>query len=770
MAQFIRQHEKALANSLQLTVQRRKPQNSSPTTVPPPSTGTTNHSSTSTIAAALSFAGINFKSSSVKSAQMTLTPHHLFYLLSRFEELGVNIGPMTVRMESIHSDTSPTNYISFLQARNPQKARGDTDSIHSVSSIRSVMSGMSQLWSNIGLSMSSSKSEKARLALENDLKYIYGAFTKLPALRLAPDHRASLIKGYEQFPFDTAVPLFAFKNLQQLEMIDLDFRSFHGWDRLADQLCFLVVKRGNVDDPLDLLENIVLDDADKRRRRSNRGQAAPSTPSWSVPSTPQEEYARSHSDPGSPQHISPGTSPRIKARGEDATPQATPTRLKTRSHTFVEGSSPKRPTPIRPSSAYRHARSYSSRVNRSGSASSHSSDALATPGRNDGNTNSHTLPTVKWQRLVYLALTDNGLTALPARSLQPVATTLKYLSLASNLFTEIPDSIAKLTRLVSLDLSNCMIDTLQTLTTCPLPAITTLKLRSNRLQSLAGIERLPSLENLHVQDNKLSDPDEVARLTQSPNFKRLFVKHNPLTKKYPDYRVRILNHFRRVPGYSEDIILDDQPATYSERKNLIERAKEAEPISIPIIKPSEPKVVVVQDTLSSGPVLEASQRLSSVTMQRQESAASNTRKKSMRKRVIEFSDNDPTPVQDTKLPSGRKEDSATPTKVPAIRQILSDKSTPLANSLSEPNLTVHHISERPTIDILPQTDGDDYRRNVEELRLKLGNTWLSALGEQHNQWQSDTHVPTLASTHPIPPQIHQYHTTQAIVGVGGSLL
>lgn len=273
-----------------------------------------------------------------------------------------------------------------------------------------------------------------------------------------------------------------------------------------------------------------------------------------------------------------------------------------------------------------------------------------------------------------------------------------------------------------------------------------------------------------MQDNKLSDPDEVARLTQSPNFKRLFVKHNPLTKKYPDYRVRILNHFRRVPGYSEDIILDDQPATYSERKNLIERAKEAEPISIPIIKPSEPKVVVVQDTLSSGPVLEASQRLSSVTMQRQESAASNTRKKSMRKRVIEFSDNDPTPVQDTKLPSGRKEDSATPTKVPAIRQILSDKSTPLANSLSEPNLTVHHISERPTIDILPQTDGDDYRRNVEELRLKLGNTWLSALGEQHNQWQSDTYVPTLASTHPIPPQIHQYHTTQAIVGVGGSLL
>lgn len=751
---------------MQLTVQRRKPQNGSPTTVPP-SPGTLNTSSSGPIAAALSFAGLNFKSSSVKSAQMTLTPHHLFYLLSRFEELGVDIGPMTVRIESIHSDTSPANYISFLQARKPPRSRGDADSIHSVSSVRSVMSGMSQLWSSMGLSMNSSKSEKARLALENDMKYIYAAFTKLPSLRLAPDHRTNLIKGYEQFPFDTAVPLFAFKNLQQLEIIDLDFRSFHGWDRLADQLVLLTVKRADVDDPLDVLENIVLDDLERRRRRSNRGQQAPSTPSWSVPSTPQAEYARSHSDTGSPQQISPGTSPRIQPRADDMRMDATPTKLKTRSHTFVEGTSPKRPTPVRPASAYRHARSYSSRVNRSGSGSSHSSDALATPNRNEGGTNSHTVPSVKWQRLVYLSLADNGLTALSARSLQPVATTLKSFNLSSNLFTEIPDSLAKLTRLMSLDLSNCMIDTLQTLTVSPLPAIITLKLKSNRLQSLAGIERLPSLEILDVRDNKLSDPDEVARLTQTPNFKKLYIRHNPLTKKFTDYRVRMLNHFRKVPGYNEDIILDDQLPTYSERKSLVERVKETDSLVVPPIKNSEPKVVVVQET-DPGSVLEASQRLSSVTMRRQESTASNSRKKPTKKRIIEFSDNETTPVQEPKQLAEVREEAKTPTKASTTRQILSDKAmthTDVSSKVDKPLSP----EERPTIDVLPQPDGDDYRRNVEELRLQLGNTWLTALGEQHNPWQSDGHIPTLTSTHPIPPQLHHYHTTQAIVDVGGSL-
>src|SRR6202044_3644266 len=119
---------------------------------------------------------------------------------------------------------------------------------------RSVMSGMSSLWASFGLgSSAASRGERQKAAIEMDLKYLYSAFTKIPCLRLAPDRRARLIQGYEEFPFDTAVPLLAFKNISALEVVDIDIRQFFGWDRLAEQLRSLTVKRAGVDDPADVL-------------------------------------------------------------------------------------------------------------------------------------------------------------------------------------------------------------------------------------------------------------------------------------------------------------------------------------------------------------------------------------------------------------------------------------------------------------------------------------------------------------------------------------
>lgn len=750
-----------------MTVQRRKASQNASTPTTPTSPGVPAPSSTSTLAAALSFAGLSFRSTNVKSAQLTLTPHHLFYLLSRIEELDVDVGPMNVRIESIHNDSA--NYISFLQAYKRPEGRSDADSIHSVSSVRSVMSGMSALWSGAGLSSSSSKSEKARLALENDMKYIYGAFTKLPALRLTPDHRTPLIKGYEQFPFDTAVPLFAFKNLQQLEIIDLDFRTFHGWDRLADQLRLLTIKRGKLDDPIDLLEKIVLDDAEKRRRRSNHAQSN-TTPSWSVPPTPQVEYARSNSDSGSPQHVTPGTSPATSAQREDHA-RETPVRPKTRSQTF-EGTSPKRPPPTRPASSYRHARTYSSKAKRAGSGSSNSSDHTTTPARSDTavNTNYNILPATKWQRLVYLSLADNGLHALSERSIQLLVPSLRSFNLSSNLFSEIPESLSSLSKLVSLDISNCMIESLQTLAAHPLPAITTLKLKLNRLTTLVGIERLPSLENLDISGNKLSDPDEAARLAQIPNLRRIWVKHNPLTKRFPDYRVRIMNHFRRIPGFTEDIIIDDQPATYAERKQLIERATELERIAAISPAPSQQKIVLVQEPIKKQQsVLEASNKLSIVTLQRDPSTAS-TRRKGTKRRIVDLSVADsssPTKLVDQENPyfadvaissdppPSYLEPTSTATDKPALPD-LSTSPTPITDDEMARTLT----NNSPT--------GDGYRRNVEDLRLKLGNTWLTALGENNpTHWQSDNDLPALSPSHQ-PPKLHHYHSTPPVINVGAN--
>jgi len=317
LASFVRTHEKALANALQFrrqTVSRHgASQSVSAVSVPPspslPERPATSASNSNGLAAALSLGSLSFTSHSVKSAKLALTPHHLFYLLSRFEELGTPVGPMKIRLENLHDSSTSANYVSFLGNTSRSRSRGsDAVSIRSVSSVRSVMSGMSALWASfgIGASISAARTERQKAALQADLKYLYSAFTKIPCLRLAPDWRARLIRGYEEFPFDSAVPLYVFKNVQALEVNSIDFRQFFGWDRLAEQLRSLTLKRASIDDPAEILIDIVLDDMDKRRRRTSKSQSSPTTP-WPAHSSPRRsstaphaELHRSASVPGSP--------------------------------------------------------------------------------------------------------------------------------------------------------------------------------------------------------------------------------------------------------------------------------------------------------------------------------------------------------------------------------------------------------------------------------------------------------------------------------------
>ncbi|KAL4961671.1 leucine-rich repeat domain-containing protein [Aspergillus stella-maris] len=629
LASFVRTHEKALANALQL---KRQPTKNGHTTQSGSSAGSTS----STLAAALSFGALKFTSQSVKPAKLTLTPHHLFYLLSRFEEISIAVGPMNVRLENIHTEVSQS-YVSFLNK--PQRSKGDRDSIHSVSSVRSVMSGMSSLWSSFGLvsNAASSKSEKAKAALEADIKYLYSAFTKIPCLRLAPDRRARLIRGYEEFPFDTAVPLHSFKNLSALEIIDIDYRSFYGWDRLSEQLRTLTLKRANIEDPAELLTGIVLDDIDKRRHRSSKHQSSPVL-GWSGNSIPRpvstHEAGGSLSAPGSPVAST--------ALGSSTSPQAA-----SMIRLASEGAKP-RPragsiSPSRPSgskhSVHRHHRGQSSRIRRTGSGSSNSSENSGYRTGSSSNLLATILPPSKWRFLRHLGLPDNSLTSVSAAGLAPVANTLHSLDLSTNLFTEIPDSLASLIALRALNLSNCMIESLHSLSRNPLPAITALNLRANRLRSLAGIERLLSLERLDLRDNNLSDPTEVARLTSLPEIREIWVAGNPFTKTHSNYRVVIFNLFRRTPGYSEDIIIDGSGPGYTERKQLVERV--AEPEVLPVIRStaadnstlvSKHSILPAAGNTRSGQDVEISRVEHLVN---EDGVSSSRRKKSQRRRIVD---------------------------------------------------------------------------------------------------------------------------------------
>ena len=551
---------------------------------------------------------------------------------------------MNVRIENIYTNQSPANYVSFLSQPSKPKGRSDKDSMHSISSIRSVMSNMTSFWSSLGIGSSTAKTEKAQLQLQADTKYLYSAFTKIPCLRLSPDHRARLISGYEEFPFDTAVPLWAFKNLSSLEIYDVDFRQFFGWDRLAEQLRSLTIKRGNLEDPLDLIVHIVLDDMDKRRRRSSKPQSPP-IPSWGGPPSPAVRHSEHRT-----MSFSAGTSDTTQFRG-GASPRGS-LHYRGQSEIIIakaprnKSNSPTRPTSARHNSSYRYVKVGSERMRRSGSGSSNSSTHSLSGTSGHRSTSNllamGILPASKWRFLRHLSLADNSLTSLNATGLAPLANTLQSLDLSSNLFTEVPDCLATLTALRALNLANCMIESLHSLAKHPLPAIAVLNLRSNRLQSLAGIDRLFSLERVDVRENKIIDPMELARLTGIPDIRDIFVVGNPLTKLHSNYRITIFNLFRAAAGYSEDIYIDSTGPGYSERRQLKDRAAEPAALlvaKLPIATIGSPGPAVELDHIPS----DVSSRIITVdrpiphSVQSEAIVSSTRRRKSTKRRIVDLS-------------------------------------------------------------------------------------------------------------------------------------
>ncbi len=781
----------------------------SPTIPERPSTAS---STSSTLAAALSLGSLSFTSHSVKSAKLALTPHHLFYLLSRFEELGIPVGPMTVRLENLHDSTTSANYVSFLgQSQRAQSRGSDVVSIRSVSSIRSVMSGMSALWASfgIGASISAARTERQKAALQADLKYLYSSFTKIPCLKLSPDWRARLIRGYEEFPFDSAVPLYVFKNVQALEVTDIDFRQFFGWDRLADQLRSLTIKRAALDDPADILIDIVLDDMDRRRRRSSKTQSSPTTP-WAGPGSaspkrsptiPHAELRHSTSAPGSPDardssaHLPIGSlNSDIEAEPEDSVvrdsrrpslprvdaeePRSPGKSSRPRSH------SPRRPSSSRNGSANMRG---SYKVRRSGSGSSHSSlsDSWHQRGSSSNLLSIRILPASKWRFLRHLSLADNSLTSIPANSLSPLSNTLYSLDLSANLFTQIPDSLANLTALRALNLANCMIDSLHSLTRNPLPAITAINLRNNRLQSLAGIEKLYPLERLDLRDNRLTDPMELARLTGLPEIREIYVEGNPFTRTHRDYRITIFNLFRKTPGYTEDITIDTTGPSYSEKRYLVERI--AEPPAVPVIKPQPQelpavdvsKPAIIYDT-PRGPAVLRKERPAPKATNSEVNTSSTRRRRAPKRRIVDLATNEnplphAQPVDrygehsgpENLAPAGNYRISQAEEPADTSSHVLID--SPLPNvqppgipridaSVLPPLSPVFAPGESPTGENSWQSSqewdvgGEMYRRRIEALRNKIGDNYLHVLAEEN--WDQSRPVAFVA-----PSALHSSPTT-----------
>ncbi|KAL2123890.1 hypothetical protein VTJ04DRAFT_255 [Mycothermus thermophilus] len=828
LATFVRAHEKALANALQRrrqSVSRHGPSNSissipaghippSPTVPERPSTSA---SASNAFAAAFSLGSLSWMSSSPKSTRLTLTPHHLFYLLSRFEEMGISVGPMKIRLENLHDPMASANYVSFLSQTHRSKTRGsDVGSIHSVSSIRSVMSSISSLWASFGFgsSISAARTERQKAALQADLKYLYSAFTKIPCLKLSPDWRLPLIKGYEEFPFDSAVPLYAFKNLQELEVCDVDFRQFFGWDRLADQLRQLVLRRASIEDPADVLFDIVLDDMDKRRRRTSKTHNSSPTPPLpkaasprkSSPAIPNIDFSKSAPLPGVPGPRKSTLDLQIGQLGEVAADQDIPQGPDSRRPSIVriDAGEPDSPSkndtrnrsysPKRPGTSRTQASCVRSshKIRRSGSGSSNSSLSDSWHGSRSSSTllaTGNILPSSKWRFLKHLGLPDNALTAIPATSLAPLANTLLSLDLSSNLFTQIPDSLAVLTALRALNLAHCMIDSLHSLTRNPLPAITALNLRANRLQSLAGIEKLLPLERLDLRENKLTDPMELARLTGLPEIREVYVEGNPFTRTHRDYRIIIFNLFRRTPGYTEDILVDGTGPTYSEKRYLVERAEVPPPV--PVVKPEPTDMPPVVDVSKPAITYDAPIKEHAVlrkdkplpkTATTEVNTSSGRRRRAPKRRIVDLATNDTPvpyarPVERPSQPApvaavadDRRDDApdvnvnyrtSNPPETQDLLPGSSQQTTsqPIAQSLAEAAprdiLRINTTTDSTAVPKLssPGSDfgssprsvdwdaeGELYRQRIEDIRSKVGAGYLSVLGEEGGLHQRHDHL------------------------------
>jgi hypothetical protein len=388
------------------------------------------------------------------------------------------------------------------------------------------------------------------------------------------------------------------------------------------------------------------------------------------------------------------------------------------------------------------------------------------------------LPSSKWRFLRHLSLAENGLTDISVASLAPVAGTLQSLDLSGNLLNTVPEALASLTHLRALNLSNCMIEQLNTLTQSPLPAITTLNLRSNRLQTLSGIEKLYSLERVDVRDNNIKDPTEIARLTGIPNIIDVYVAKNHFTRTHPNYRVTIFNLFRSTPGHSQDVTIDSQGPTSQEKKQLVDRVPEA--FGLPIVKP-EPEedhsvtgavhdsFIPAEDTTPlppHSPPTYGHRRHQSDLGPRQ----SQRKKKAPRRRIVELSqaeiqpppldlpEPDPVPTlsEVAPRPESEPEEPTTPdaaastsayTTAPTTqtRKAATAPSRPqLETSFSTPAAVprIHDPSDDDTGSSVPHspqdvTDSasggadttDLYKQKIESLKTELGPNWLTALND-----------------------------------------
>ncbi|CAB54154.1 Leucine Rich Repeat domain protein [Schizosaccharomyces pombe] len=469
-----------------------------------------------------------------RPVQLQLTVHHLYYLLTKFEELGVNTGPLNIRIENLHSETFPSDYTSFLNQSPKKNDFDDNMSLNSIVTMGSILSNVSSVWSIFSTAPSEASETRNKQRILAILRYIYSCFTKLPAISLVYNPKTPLISQYEEFPLDTAVPITVFKNLSSLEIRGYDIRSIFGWDFLSTTLKSLILHHCDLADLSEVLIKLVLDDAELYRFRSSR-QTYPQQPN----SQPCEQH---------PAHANLRRS--VSLGSKDYLKSSHPPVHKTLSQSVL-------------------VLSKDGNASSSGGTENQSANSSSSLMEKDA-----ILSSSSWSQLLYLRCSSCKLKSIPKNvflSLQ----SLVSLDLSGNELTEIPYALGELPQLCSLNLASNKITGCRTFYHISLSHLQILVLSRNHLTSLSGLENVPSLEKLDIRDNSITDVVEFRRLVGNTNFEEAYLSLNPFTKTYSSYRITIFNYFREYPG-SKDIMLDGRGPGMLEKMYLSEKASAPE--------------------------------------------------------------------------------------------------------------------------------------------------------------------------------------------------
>ncbi|CAG8463117.1 9589_t:CDS:2 [Acaulospora colombiana] len=199
---------------------------------------------------------------SPKNILVTLDLHHLYFLLTQFSELGLDVGFFEVAADPKGEDGGTY----AIDTNDP----AETMSVASVNSINSVSSAMSSLslfsgWQ--GWSNAAQKNEN--IPIKQEVQYIYRAFTRLSGLKLAVNIQKR-IDGSDNWPMSSLLSLSYFKQLTHLEVSGIAPKMIDGWDILQEKLEYLSLQQGSIDDIYELFVDAVVDGLKRRKQKNDK--------------------------------------------------------------------------------------------------------------------------------------------------------------------------------------------------------------------------------------------------------------------------------------------------------------------------------------------------------------------------------------------------------------------------------------------------------------------------------------------------------------------